>query len=181
MRNYSTLKDRILWYDGDITFTSDQLNDFILRGGNITSGIHIDALNAEIENFNKLNPSLKVSVKEKLNALDQTWNIPDTYKNINIGKYVTEKLKNESDKKKFDEKELIKRIERIETELKKYKEYDMTIILKTVIYIVDVFTKNNIVWGTGRGSSCSSYILYLLGLHNVDSVAFDLDIKEFFN
>jgi DNA polymerase III alpha subunit len=181
MRTFTPLKDRILWYDGDITFTPDQLYDFILRGGCITPGIHVDALNAEVTTYNQLNPSMKVSVKEKLDVIDQTWNIPDHYKNINIGKYVTEKLTEELTKQKFDEPQTKKRIDRVEFELKKYKEYDMSIVLKTIIYIVDEFTKNNVVWGTGRGSSCASYILYLLGLHNVDSVAYDLDVNDFFN
>jgi DNA polymerase III alpha subunit len=181
MRTFTPLKDRILWYDGDITFTPDQLYDYILRGGTISPGIHIDALNAEVTNFNVLNPSLKVSVKDKLDVIDQTWNIPETYKNINIGKYVTEKLTSELHNKKFEEAEVTKRINRVEFELKKYKEYDMSIVLKTIIYIVDVFTQNNVVWGTGRGSSCASYVLYLLGIHNVDSVAYDLDVNDFFN
>jgi DNA polymerase III alpha subunit len=40
-------------------------------------------------------------------------------------------------------------------------------------------TAKNIVWGVGRGSSCSSYLLYLLGLHEVDVVKYDVDISDF--
>jgi len=39
--------------------------------------------------------------------------------------------------------------------------------------------KNNLVWGVGRGSSVSSYLLYLIGVHKVDSYKYRLDIKEF--
>jgi len=39
--------------------------------------------------------------------------------------------------------------------------------------------QNNIVWGVGRGSSVASYCLYLLGVHKINSLKFDLDIKEF--
>jgi len=39
--------------------------------------------------------------------------------------------------------------------------------------------KNNLVWGIGRGSSVASYVLYLIGVHKVDSVKYNLDIKEF--
>jgi DNA polymerase III alpha subunit len=38
---------------------------------------------------------------------------------------------------------------------------------------------NNIVWGVGRGSSVASYVLYLLGVHKVDSIKYGLDIREF--
>jgi DNA polymerase III alpha subunit len=48
-----------------------------------------------------------------------------------------------------------------------------------LIYIIDTMRKNNIVWGVGRGSSVASYILYLLGVHKVDSVKYNLHIEEF--
>jgi len=45
--------------------------------------------------------------------------------------------------------------------------------------MVDTFRKNNVVWGVGRGSSVSSYVLYLLGVHRVDSIKYKLNINEF--
>jgi DNA polymerase III alpha subunit len=45
--------------------------------------------------------------------------------------------------------------------------------------MVTVCKENNIVLGVGRGSSVASYVLYLLGVHRVDSLKYDLDIKEF--
>jgi DNA polymerase III alpha subunit len=38
---------------------------------------------------------------------------------------------------------------------------------------------NNIIWGVGRGSSVASYVLYLLEVHRVDSMYYNLDIREF--
>ena len=46
-------------------------------------------------------------------------------------------------------------------------------------YLIDTMRKNNIIWGVGRGSSVSSYVLYLLGVHKVNSLKYHLDIKEF--
>jgi DNA polymerase III alpha subunit len=48
-----------------------------------------------------------------------------------------------------------------------------------MIYLVAVMRENKIVWGVGRGSSVSSFLLYLAGLHSVNSVKYNLDIKEF--
>jgi DNA polymerase III alpha subunit len=48
-----------------------------------------------------------------------------------------------------------------------------------MIYLVDFMRENNIVWGVGRGSSVASYVLYLIGVHKVDSIQFDLDWREF--
>jgi DNA polymerase III alpha subunit len=46
-------------------------------------------------------------------------------------------------------------------------------------YIVDTLRDNKIIWGVGRGSSVSSYVLYLLGVHRIDSLKYQLDYREF--
>jgi DNA polymerase III alpha subunit len=38
---------------------------------------------------------------------------------------------------------------------------------------------NNILWGVGRGSSVASYVLYLIGIHKIDSIKYELSIDEF--
>ena len=48
-----------------------------------------------------------------------------------------------------------------------------------LIYLIDLMRTNNIVWGVGRGSSVSSYILYLIGVHKVNSILYKLDINDF--
>ena len=57
---------------------------------------------------------------------------------------------------------------------------DMIPVLKTMKYVVDTLRKNNIVWGVGRGSSVSSYVLFLIGIHKIDSIKYNLPIEEFF-
>ena len=52
-------------------------------------------------------------------------------------------------------------------------------LLRYMIYLVDFMRKENIVWGVGRGSSVASYVLYLIGIHKVDSIQYGLDYKEF--
>ena len=52
-------------------------------------------------------------------------------------------------------------------------------LLHFMKYLVDTLRKNNVVWGVGRGSSVASYILYLIGVHKVDSIKYNLDINEF--
>jgi len=52
-------------------------------------------------------------------------------------------------------------------------------LLRYLKYLVDTMKSNNIIWGVGRGSSVASYVLYLLGVHRVDSMYYDLDPTEF--
>jgi len=48
-----------------------------------------------------------------------------------------------------------------------------------MIYMVQVMKDNHIVWGVGRGSSVSSFLLFLVGLHQINPIKYNLDIKEF--
>lgn len=68
---------------------------------------------------------------------------------------------------------------RVAQELELFESRNLFPILRTLLYILDTMRSHNIVWGVGRGSSVASYCLYLLGLHQVDSYLYDLDIREF--
>lgn len=69
--------------------------------------------------------------------------------------------------------------DRVSTELKLFIQHNMMDLLFYLKYLVDTMRENNIVWGVGRGSSVASYVLYLIGVHKIDSIKYDLDIKEF--
>ena len=56
---------------------------------------------------------------------------------------------------------------------------DMTDLLRYMVYLVDFMRENNIVWGVGRGSSVASYVLYLIGVHKINSIRYNLDWREF--
>jgi hypothetical protein len=59
-------------------------------------------------------------------------------------------------------------------------QHDMIPVLKAMKYIVDTLRANNVVWGVGRGSSVASYVLFIIGVHKIDSVKYKLPINEFF-
>jgi DNA polymerase III alpha subunit len=68
---------------------------------------------------------------------------------------------------------------RVDEELELFIQHGMFDLLFYLKYLVDTMRENNIVWGVGRGSSVASYVLYLLGVHKIDSIKYELDIKEF--
>ena len=72
-----------------------------------------------------------------------------------------------------------KAVERISIELEMYRARNLYPVLRVLIYIIDTMRKHDIVWGVGRGSSVASYVLYILGIHKIDSLKYNLDIKEF--
>jgi len=97
----------------------------------------------------------------------EKWLIPEEFLEFNIEEYVLGLCKNQEE------------TARVELELTLYKERDLLNLLKFIVYIVSIMRENDIVWGVGRGSSCSSFVLYLIGLHKVNSIKYSLDVKEF--
>ena len=101
------------------------------------------------------------------------FNIPQHYKELDVEEYIRKLIPNGGGLGNNPA------TARVEMELTEYKARNLFPVLQMLIYIIDTMRKNNIVWGVGRGSSVASYILYLLGVHKVDSVKYNLHIEEF--
>jgi DNA polymerase III alpha subunit len=132
------------------------------------------------EIFNQSVSQIKYSVKpltkyepfegdtQEFDNQNQTnWHMPDEYKSLDIAKWLLDQCKTDAE------------LQRIGKELLLYQERDLFPLLRYLKYLVDVMRENNIVWGVGRGSSVASYVLYLLGIHKINSMYYDLDIEEF--
>ena len=100
-------------------------------------------------------------------ANQNTWFMPDEYKNMDIAKWLLDQAKNDTE------------LQRTGAELLMYAERDLLDLLRYLKYFVDTLRANNIVWGVGRGSSVASFVLYLLGIHKINSITYNLDIEEF--
>ncbi len=70
-------------------------------------------------------------------------------------------------------------IERAVAELTWLYEHGKIDLIRTLVYVVDVLNEHDYPWGIGRGSSVSSYVLFLIGVHGIDPIAFDLDWHDF--
>jgi DNA polymerase III alpha subunit len=134
----------------------------------------VDKFNAAMEEqgFDKLQKYIPIDVDEKTfdGALQSEWFMPDAYKDINVYEYVLQKAQTPCPQHVQ---------ERIWEELDAFKERDMLNLLRYMIYLVDFMRENSIVWGVGRGSSVASYVLYLIGIHKIDSIQYGLDWREF--
>lgn len=108
-----------------------------------------------------------LSINEFDNTQQKNYKMPQEYKDFDIVKYVLDQCKSEVE------------LQRVGQELLLYVEKDLLDLLKYLKYLVDTMRKYNIVWGVGRGSSVSSYVLYLIGIHKIDSIFYDLPIDEF--
>ena len=169
----SELVDRILWYDGSIEIEPDNMCDFILRGVPLDK-IYVSTVTDEIRQFNSMSGE-NVSVKLFSNELDKNWLLPDEFANLNIDEYF-ELIKQTLDN---SDPQYDQRLTRIDNELSEFKRRELIMMLKTIIYITHTFKEKNVLWGIGRGSSCASYLLYLVGLHCVDPIKYNIPMSEF--
>lgn len=98
----------------------------------------------------------------------ENWYMPDRYREMDLFFYLNEKC------------ETADQYVRLVDEWEEYDSRGLVPLLRYCVYLVDTMRENDIVWGVGRGSSVASYILYLIGVHKIDSIKYDLDFKEFF-
>jgi DNA polymerase III alpha subunit len=110
---------------------------------------------------------LDIDVEQFHKQNQDDWNMPDKYKNLDIAKYLLDLCKTDIE------------LQRVGKELLLYQQRDMFKLLCFLVYLVDTMRDNNVVWGVGRGSSVASYVLYLIGVHKIDSIYYDLDVDEF--
>lgn len=164
-----------VWYDGDVEVNHNFIEQYLT----IVPSQHlcIDEMTDAIKQYNQMLPKInRVRTKTELRPLDFTWNIPPEYSNIDLKDYLVRKL----DEDGIDDPvQIMKRINRIIHELQAYESLMLSDVLHCLIFVVDTFIKHNIVWGIGRGSSVSSYVLYLIGVHDIDSVLFNLPFTDF--
>jgi len=97
----------------------------------------------------------------------ENWHMPERYKQINVLQWLLEKCQN-------DEEKL-----RVQMEFDLFKKKDFIRVLQFLIYFIDTLRANHIVWGVGRGSSVASFCLFLIGVHKINPLLYNLDITEF--
>lgn len=123
----------------------------------------------EVENVPKLSvvEPLTLTVEEYDLINQENWYIPEEYKNFDVAQWVLEQCKEDYE------------LQRVGEELLLFQERDLFPLLRYCKYLVDTMKNNNVVWGVGRGSSVASYVLYLIGVHRINSLHYDLSIDEF--
>jgi DNA polymerase III alpha subunit len=123
-------------------------------------------LHAELDLLDSYH-EINQTVEEFDSILQRNWRMPKEYKDLDIAAYVLGLCKEEHE------------LQRVGEELILYQERNLFDLLRYLKYLVDTLRKNNVVWGVGRGSSVASYVLFLIGVHRIDSLYYNLDIDEF--
>ena len=162
-----------------MVFSEDDCVNMLMRGQSIqvngmlvdatidleTAALMLEHVPAFIQ-YNEL--ALQAVTVEDFDHRNQSnWLMPDQYKNLDIAEHVLNLCDSEA------------ALQRVGEELLLYQARDLFDLLRYLKFLVDIMKQNNLIWGVGRGSSVASYVLYLLGVHRIDSIHYNLDIAEF--
>lgn len=165
---------------GEIILSEHDLCDLVMQGCDITAldrvtvdpAVDLDSLIQQLEDPGSLltwcfPEASDISVAEFDAQRKATWFMPEEYRDTDIAQHVVNLCSTEA------------QLQRVGQELLLYHEHDLFDLLRYLRYLVDVMQANKVIWGVGRGSSVASYVLYLLGVHRIDSMFYDLDPREF--
>ena len=119
----------------------------------------------ELENFPNL-VTFNDSICDK--DFQKDFFLSNEYKEFDIAKFVLDSCKNDVE------------LQRAGEELLLFEKHNMFELLNYLKYFVDTLRKNNILHRVGRGSSVASFVLYIIGVHRVNPIFYDIPITEFF-
>jgi len=170
MKNLYT---RIIDDDGNVVYFTSALMELLYRG-EIPSEVLFPMDDPDVVMFNKFSyenyDDIYYTLPEKIPTHEERkslWFYPDKYDEIDLDKYFQDLCQTDAEKN------------RVKLELTLYREKGFEKFLRFCIFLSERIAENGWVIGVGRGSSCASYLLYLLKIHLVNSLKYDLDIKEF--
>jgi len=161
---------------GDVIFTEDDAIDLLYTSPDF------DISKLFFEDTDKYDAALKelgldlpkinqVPLRESLQDFDnkncEQWHMPESYYQINVLQWLLDKCQTDEERM------------RVQLEYDLFEKKRFIRVLQFLIYFVDTLRANNIVWGVGRGSSVASFCLFLIGVHKINPLLYNLDITEF--
>jgi DNA polymerase III alpha subunit len=161
---------------GDVIFSEEDVIELLYTNPDFDiSKLYLDSIGKYSASLKELGVDLPVintapkrpkpEIFDKANC--DNWHMPDKYYQINVLQWLLDKCQN-------DEEKL-----RVQMEYDLFEKKQFIRVLQFLIYFVDTLRANNMVWGVGRGSSVASFCLFLIGVHKINPMLYNLDITEF--
>jgi DNA polymerase III alpha subunit len=155
------------------------LDELVLKGVDLSALMVensplVDEYNEWCRKFDKLDYLIQTpDVPERSPAEEHAeraanWFISNDIQQIDVRKFLLEEMCKDAVCRK-----------RVNLEMDMFEERKLVPLLQLMMFLVDHFRANKIVWGVGRGSSVASYVLFLIGVHKIDPIKYGLDVRDF--
>jgi DNA polymerase III alpha subunit len=161
---------------GDVLFTEQDAIDLLYTDPDFDiSKLFFDNTTQYSESLKELGIDLPIintaPSREALKNFDEKninkWHMPEKYYQIEVVEWLLDKCQNDEERT------------RVQMEYKLFEKKQFIKVLQFLIYFIDTLRANNVVWGVGRGSSVASFCLFLIGVHKINPMLYNLDITEF--
>jgi len=168
------LSDRFITTTGEVVFKYDGLLKLARDGHNFHN--YLVQPNEYIDLYNRFSVNKLESYAEneddEIPSTYYDWNTPEPFLQLDVEQLCAARLIEFG----LDNDHYI---ERLSIELEEMNKRNMFALLKHLIYIRKQFVDNKIVWGVGRGSSCASLVMFLIGVNKIDPVLYNIPVSEF--
>lgn len=169
------LGNRVIDKQGNVVYFDDALIELLYQE-EIPEGVLFPENNKDVQLFNQYSyknfDDVYYKIPERIKTLEErknTWFYPEKYDEINLEEYFNNLVQNYPQSYK----------DRVVEELRLCKEKDMEKFLRFCLYFSDMIKEKDFVVGVGRGSSSASLLLFLLQIHLIDPIKYELNIREF--
>ena len=161
---------------GDVIFTEQDAIDLLYTDPNFNiSKLFFDQTDQYTSNLKELGIDLPIiniaPSRGPLKEFDEkninNWHMPEKYYQINVLEWLLDKCQNDKERS------------RVQMEYDLFEQKRFIRVLQFLIYFINTLRANNMVWGVGRGSSVASFCLFLIGVHKINPMFYNLDITEF--
>ena len=161
---------------GDVIFSEENAIDLLYTDPDFNiSKLHFNNIDKYSTSLKELGIDLPIintapsrgALKEFDEKNINNWHMPEKYYQINVLEWLLDKCQNDQERS------------RVQMEYKLFEQKEFIKVLQFLMYFIDTVRTNNIVWGVGRGSSVASFCLFLIGVHKINPLLYNLDITEF--
>jgi len=161
---------------GDVIFSEEDVIELLYTDPDFDiSKLYLNDIDKYSESLKELGIDLPVisTVPKRSSPAEfdkqncDNWHMPDKYYQINVLEWLLDKCQNDEEKM------------RVQMEYDLFEKKNFIRVLQFLIYFVDTLRANNMVWGVGRGSSVASFCLFLIGVHKINPMLYNLNITEF--
>lgn len=164
------LEDRILMNDGTSVIADERAVELLLKDGVLPEHMKVIPSKESTKFKQKYQKDIDYNGEESELVPDMSF---DEREWIKLKGYL---LQNRRD----EETSIEDHVGRLTKELEYLEEYNQQSFILKVKALVDKFVEDEVVWGVGRGSSCASYVLFVLGIHDVNPITYAINASEFY-
>jgi DNA polymerase III alpha subunit len=163
---------------GRVVFQGEDVAELLMRGFDIgdlliSPDAIVDQYNQMCASHNKdshmVAPIATPALDPQADAAERQtqWHIPAEYHDLDVRAMLRKRCQFPAE------------THRVTLEMDLFEAKGLLPVLRLMCFLVDRWRAAGVVWGVGRGSSVASYCLFLIGVHKIDSIHYDIDITEF--